>query len=370
MRIAVNTRFLLKDKMEGLGLYTYELMYRMVHAHPEHEYFFLFDRAYDPSFIFHPSIQPVVIYPSARHPVLWYLWFEHRIPSVLKNIKADVFFSPDGFCSLSTNVKQHLVVHDLAFKHFPEQVPFLVRQYYRCFVKKQIQKANKVYAVSEATKADLITQYGCSPEHIAVAYNGVRKEFIPGSETEKKGTRWKYSDGCDYFLFVGALHPRKNVEGLIKAYNLFRQQSSASHKLLLVGRMAWSTKTIKEAYDSSPFKQDILLLNYLDSYELSKVTAAAFAVIQPSFLEGFGVPVLEALNCDVPVLVSNCFSLPEVAGPGAYLFNPNSIEDIADKLKESTVDGSRSSRIEMGRDHKDRFSWEKSAEIVYQNLIA
>lgn len=370
MKIAVNTRFLLKDKMEGLGLYTYELLYRMVHAHPEHEYFFLFDRAYDPSFIFHPSIQPVVIYPSARHPVLWYLWFEHRIPSVLKNIKADVFFSPDGFCSLSTNVQQHLVVHDLAFKHFPEQIPFFVRQYYRYFVEKQILKAHKIYAVSEATKLDIINQFGLPQEQITIAYNGVRKEFKPISEDEKNKIKLKYSSGKNYFLFVGAFHPRKNVSGLIKAYDLFRKQTSATYKLLLVGRMAWSTTDIKEAYDSSDYKQDIFLLNYLDSNELSKVTAAAFAMIQPSFLEGFGVPVLEALHCDVPVLVSNCFSLPEVAGPGAYFFNPKSIEDMACKLLECVGDPGRSTRIEMGRIHRERFSWEKSAEIVYQNLLS
>lgn len=370
MRIAVNTRFLLKGRMEGLGLYTYELMYSMVHAHPEHDYYFLFDRTPDPSFLFHPSITPVVIYPPARHPFLWYWWFEFRIPSVLKNINAEVFFSPDGFCSLSTDVKQHLVVHDLAFKHFPGHIPFTVRQYYRYFVEKQIRKASEVYAVSEATKEDITVQYGLSPEQITVAYNGVRKEFKPDAEEEKSKTRLKYSGGSEYFLFVGAFHPRKNVAGLIKAYHLFREQTSAKHKLLLVGRMAWSTYAIKEAQESSPYKQDILVLNYLDSTELTKITAAAYAVIQPSFLEGFGVPVLEALNCDVPVLVSNCFSLPEVAGPGAYLFDPNSIEEMANQLMMSITDRSRQDRIEMGRRHKERFSWDKSAEIIYQKLLS
>src|SRR5512139_2040469 len=102
MRIAVNTRLLIKDKLEGIGWFTYETLKRITRKHPEHEFIFLFDRPFDKEFIFAQNIIPVIITPEARHPILWYLWFEYSVPRALKKYKADIFLSPDGYLSLST----------------------------------------------------------------------------------------------------------------------------------------------------------------------------------------------------------------------------------------------------------------------------
>src|SRR3954466_5851414 len=104
MRIAVNTRLLLKGKLEGIGWLTHQTLERMVRKHPEHEFIFFFDRPYDPSFIFASNVKAVVVSPQARHPILFYLWFEWRLPRLLRKYKADVFLSTDGFLSLSTKV--------------------------------------------------------------------------------------------------------------------------------------------------------------------------------------------------------------------------------------------------------------------------
>src|SRR5690606_7224010 len=117
MRIAVNTRLLLKGKLEGIGWFTYQTLERIVKQHPEHEFIFFFDRPYDRSFVFASNVTPVVLSPQARHPVLFYLWFELGIPRLLRKYKADLFLSPDGFSSLSTKVPTCLVIHDLAFEH-------------------------------------------------------------------------------------------------------------------------------------------------------------------------------------------------------------------------------------------------------------
>ena len=122
MRIAINTRFLLKDKLEGIGWFTFEVVKQLVTNHPEHEFIFLFDRPYDKSFVFAKNVTPVVINPPARHPLLWYWWFEWSVPYALKKHKIDLFFSPDGYLSLKTNVPTVIVMHDLAFEHHPEDV--------------------------------------------------------------------------------------------------------------------------------------------------------------------------------------------------------------------------------------------------------
>jgi len=113
MRIAVNTRLLLKGRLEGIGWYTHQMLERIVRAHPEHEFLFLFDRPYDPSFVFAPNVRPIVAHPQARHAVLFYLWFEWMVPAMLRKYKADLFLSTDGLCSLATRTPPCLVMPDL-----------------------------------------------------------------------------------------------------------------------------------------------------------------------------------------------------------------------------------------------------------------
>src|SRR6188768_2199149 len=129
LNIAVNTRFLLQNKLEGIGWFTYETMKRITRNHPEHQFYFFFDREFSDEFLFSKHITPVIIHPQSRHPVLWYLWFEYGVARHLKKVNADLFISTDGFLSLSTSVKTLLVIHDIAFEHFPEHVGILTRKY-------------------------------------------------------------------------------------------------------------------------------------------------------------------------------------------------------------------------------------------------
>ena len=141
MRIAVNTRFLLPNKLEGIGRFTLEVLRRMVNSHPEHEFYFFFDRKYDPSFVLSENVIPIILFPPARHPFLFYWWFEWSVARALKKHNIDVFLSTDNFCSLNTKVPTVLVTHDLAFAHFPEQVGFLQRKYYQYFTPRFLAKA-------------------------------------------------------------------------------------------------------------------------------------------------------------------------------------------------------------------------------------
>ncbi len=369
MRIGINARFLIKDQLEGIGWYSYHVLRNIVLNHPEHEYYFFFDRKPDPSFLFNFSVKPVVLFPQARHPFLWYCWFEFSVPAAIKKYKIDLFFSPDGYASLSTGIPQFIVVHDLAYYHYPEQVPYLVRKYYQLFVPKQLLKATHLFAVSEATKMDLIRQFPFTENKISIAYNGVRSEFKPLTEIEIDNVKKEFAGGKDYFLFVGAIHPRKNIANLISAFDLFKKSSSSGLTLLIVGRKAWLTQETESALQKAQFKNDIQFYPYVDTQTLAKVTAAAFYAINPSLLEGFGVPVLEALYCDVPVMVSDRFSLPEIAGPGAITFNPEDINQIAHAMLRCVTDLNRNDRIAMGRLHRSRFDWQITSELIYRRMM-
>ncbi len=381
MKIAVNTRFLLKDKLEGIGLYTLEVVKRLAAAHPEDEFIFFFDRPFDPSFVFSHNITPIVLSPPARHPLLFMVWFEWSVARALKKYQADVFLSFDNFLSLSTSIPTVLVVHDIAFTHFSENDKWVNRQYYKFFTPRFLKRANAILAVSAFTKQDILSKFSFVEKNkIKVAYNGCRDIFQPLDfiQKEEKNTQnMEYSDtpnpfgteGPPFFLFVGAVHPRKNVHTLIQAFDLFKKRTKSNVQLVLCGRFAWQTGAVKSTYDAATFKQDIIFKGYVDDKEVVKLTASALAITYVSLFEGFGVPLLEAMNSDTPIITSNVSSMPEVVGDAALLVNPESVEDIANAMQRVFENQDlREKLIAQGRIQRLKFDWDKTANIIYSEL--
>ena len=226
MKIAVNTRLLLKDKLEGIGWVAYECLRRMVTSHPEVEFHFIFDREPDPKFIFGENVKPVVLFPPARHPFLYIAFFEFAVARYLRKIKADLYLSPDGYLSLRSKTKQIAVFHDLNFEHFPQDFPKIHLWHYKKFFPKYAKKADTIITVSDFSKKDICECYSINPDKIKVAYNGANEMLIPISDELKKETRNKYSEGNPYFMFVGSLHPRKNLARLFTSFDLFKKRNN------------------------------------------------------------------------------------------------------------------------------------------------
>ncbi len=361
---------LLKGKMEGIGWYTYEVLRLLVEQHPEDEFIFFFDRPYDVEFVLGKNVTPLVLFPPARHPVLFVWWFEWSVARALKKFKPDVFLSPDNFLTLRTKVKTVLVTHDLAHLHYPEQLPFFQRLYYKTLVPRFNRKADRIVTVSHYSKQDIVKSYGIAPDNIRVSFNGCKEGYVPIPEDEKRRIREAYFDGQPYFLYVGAIHPRKNVHRLIAAFDIFKRETQSTAKLLIAGSFAWKSKEAKRAYDSAEYQQDIVFLGHVSYPELCNLTAAAFCCVYISSFEGFGVPVLEAMYCEVPIITSNVTSMPEVAGDAGVLVNPQSIKETAAAMTEIWKDEKlRSTLIERGRIQRTKFTWQKAADVVYDNLL-
>ena len=370
MKVAINTRFLLPGPLEGLGRYTYEVARRLAQGHPEHEFLFFFDRPFDQRFLFGDNVKAIVLPPPARHPILWYIWFEYSVASALAKYKPDVFFSPDGYLSLHATTPTVMVVHDLAHEHFPDAVPFLVRRFYQRYVPRYCRRADHLLAVSSYTRQDIQQQYQIDGSRIAVCGNGCRQGFSPLPETERKRVRQQYSDGQPYFLYVGAVHPRKNTHRLIEAFSRFKRQTGAGAKLLIAGRFAWQTGPVRGAFEASPFREDIRFLGFVPDENLPELMGGACGFVYPSLFEGFGLPLLEAMHCDVPLISSQNSSLPEVAGAAALLIDPLDVAQLAIAMQRLYEDqGLRQQLIEAGRRQRQKFSWDKTTEVVYQNLL-
>ncbi|MFO7923963.1 MAG: glycosyltransferase family 1 protein [Bacteroidales bacterium] len=369
MRIAVNTRLLLPGKLEGIGWFTAETIKRITRSHPEHDFYFLFDRTYAKEFIFSGNITPLVIPPKTRHPVLWYTWFEFSLPGVLKRIGADLFVSPDGYLSLSSDIASLAVIHDINFMHEPSYNPWLTGRYYRHFFPRFASKAKRIVTVSEYSKNDISQLFGISKAKIDVVYNGAGNIFTPLTEEEKADVKKNISGGCDYFLYAGSFHARKNICGLLEAYDLFRSKTDRNVKLLLAGERMYKYREMDEIFYGMRYKKDVIFTGRMEHPDLRKAYGAAIALVYIPFFEGFGIPVLEAMNCDIPVMVSNRTSLPEVVDNAALIVDPDSINSVAGGLHKLAFDENfRKKLIMRARIRRKFFSWDRTAELFWKSI--
>jgi len=369
MRIAVNTRILLKDRLEGVGWFTSEVLRRLVRRNPDWQFLFFFDRPYDQQFLFGPNVRPFVVPPPARHPLLWYWWFHYSLPRRLQREAPNVFFSPDGHCAAGGGAPTVMVTHDIAHIHFPEQVPAAARLYYQRIVSRYLQQADRLLTVSEFSKGDIVRHYGIDPAKIDVCGNGARAVFRPLPEAERLAVRRQYAEGADYFFYLGSVNPRKNVPRLVDAFDAFKSSSGAPVKLLIGGRFGWLTGEVKGAYERARHRSDIIFLGYLPEAELARLLGGALALTYVSLFEGFGLPILEAMHAEVPVITSCTSSMPEVAGAAALLVDPRQVEAIAAAMQRLYRDAAlRRQLVQAGRRQRELFSWERCTDIVEQTL--
>ena len=369
MKIAVNTRLLLKDRLEGIGQFTYETLRRITKLHPEHQFFFLFDRKYDESFLFSDNVTPVVVHPQARHPYLWYLFFEYGIPLKTKRIKPDMVLSTDGWIPTKLDVPIVNVMHDLNFLHHPEFVPAVVRRYYDRFFPKFARHATRLATVSEYSRQDIIRSFGISSDKVDVVFSGNNRAYKPLPEELQGEVRRKHTGGCAYFLFVGLIHKRKNLDNIFRAFDIFKDRSSDSTKLVVVGDKKWWAGEIEDTYLKMSHRDDVLLLGRQPLDVVCELTASAIAMVYTSLFEGFGLPIVDSFNAHVPIITSNVTAMPEIAGDAAILVDPNNPEQLADAMCNLRQDkGLRSSLIEKEIARKGLFTWDRTADLLWNTI--
>ncbi len=370
MRIAVNTIFLQKDKLEGYGYFVQEIFSRLAKDHPEHEFIFAFDRPFDERFIFSPNITPIIVSPKARQAISFRYWYDIKLPLALRSFNPDIIVQPYGFCSLNTNTPQLLVLHDLAFRHYPQFIPAWHLFYYRFFTPRFLRKATRIATVSEFSKNDIIQQYGTAAEKIDVVYSAAKPVFQPASYEIQQEVKTIHADGKEYFLFMGGMQPRKNLLNVLKAFSLFKKRQQSNMKLLVAGGSVRHDNRLFEKIKTYKHREDVVLMDYLPEEELAKITASAYAMLFPSFFEGFGVPVVEAMQCGVPVITTEKSSMAEIGTDALLYADPNNPDTIAQQMMAVYKDESlRNELIKKGKSQAAHFSWERSAELLWESIL-
>jgi glycosyltransferase involved in cell wall biosynthesis len=368
VRIAINTRLLLPDKLEGIGWFTHESLRRIVKAHPEHRFIFLFDRPYDQRFIYADNVEGVVVSPPTRHPLLYRIWFEWMLPHALRRNKADLFVSPDGFLSTRVNIPQLAVMHDLNFEHYPADLPAAYSRYYRNWFPRFAKKAARIVTVSEFSKQDVVTRYQVEPDRIDVVHNGVGDIFSPLSTAERTKAMDRFTKGHRYLVCVGSLHPRKNTANLLAAFDMLAASAPDVH-LLIVGERMFQDARMERVLAGMKHADRVVFAGRLGQADLRLAMGAAVALAYVSYFEGFGIPVAEAMKCGVPVIAARATSLPEVAGEAAVYCDPFAPVDIARAMRSVLDDAAlRAWLIDTGLERVQQYTWDRTAAGLWASI--
>ena len=287
----------------------------------------------------------------------------------MEKIQPDLFFSPDGILCLGWKGTQYGVIHDINFVHRPQDLKFSNRKYYNYFFPRFAQKATRLATVSEFSKQDIHSSFGIENDKIDVVYCGINAFYRPVDAAVATETRKRYTDGKPYFIFVGSLSPRKNVMGLMNAFELFKKETGSDLRLVVAGHDMYKANVLYDRKKEMQFGKDVIFTGRVEDSDLNLLLASSHALVFVPFFEGFGIPAIEAMQCNVPVIASNVTSVPEVVGDAALLVDPNSTEQIKDAMKALVQNNDlRLDLIEKGRKRKEFFSWSKTAELLWTGI--
>ncbi|MDY7014149.1 MAG: glycosyltransferase family 1 protein [Cyanobacteriota bacterium] len=298
----------------------------------------------------------VNLFSRVPNPVLPYFEKELGYPDILNG--TDYFVYP---CQHSLKV---MTVYDLTFLKYPEYASPIVRKTYAERVHRCLQWTDLIITFARSTRHDIANYFNYNADRIAVTsaasrFSQTRLNVNPSNPIS--------SFSAPYFLFVSTLEPRKNVVGLIEAFNELKKRYKIEHHLILIGKIGWNYQPILDAIARSPWKHQIHHLNYLPDEEVACFYANADVFVYPSYYEGFGLPVLEAMTLGAPVITSNTSSLPEVAGDAAILIDPWKPMQLAEAIFRVIGDSNlRQSLISKGKERAKLFSWERTAKETLQ----
>ncbi len=288
------------------------------------------------------------------------------IPKAAVGAKVDVLIEPAHFgpFNLPPEIKRVTIIHDLTPVLFPAWHPkYSVIGHY-LFLRKILRRTDLIIANSSCTKEDIVKRFKIPREKIVPVHLGVSEHFRPVDDPVALG---KYGIYKPYFLYQGTIEPRKNIVNLIAAYEIYRRREKASNiQLILSGKKGWRIKNVIKARFNSAFKDDIILLGYVDREDMPALYSGAAGFIYPSLYEGFGMPVLEAMACGIPVATSNTSSLPEVGGRFTIQFDPRNPGQIADAFIMFKDIGKDHLKKQMEYAH--RKTWKSMAEEILGRL--
>ena len=360
----------------GSGRYAFELLKQ-------------FSKTKNNKFLIYLKEKPLLDLPEERENFKYQIfgpkkfWTQFALPVKLTfGKKPDVFFSPAHYGPRYSKVPYVVTIHDLSYLHYPQMFKKDDLLQLTSWSKYSILNSAHVLAPSKSTKEDIIKNYNVPASKITVTYEGYDdSSFKPQSKSKVQGLKSKYKINGDYIIFVGTLQPRKNLERLIEAFaklignwklparrSLGEAGEIGNYQLVIVGRKGWLYEPIFEKVEQLKLEDKVVFTDFVPDEQLPTLVSGAKVYVLPSLWEGFGIPVVEAQACEVPVVVSNTSSLPEIVGESGILVDPEDIDSIAGGIKKALDPSAAKDLIKKGLENTKRFSWQNCAKETLEVL--
>ncbi|MFP5041191.1 glycosyltransferase family 4 protein [Parasediminibacterium sp. JCM 36343] len=370
MQIAVNTICLGDETASKNQLFLQQVVNVLMTKYPEHHFFLIVRNTDKQCFNSSANSTPVLVRSAITSLAALKIWNNVQLPRILKKLKADVVLQPYGLFSAVTRIPQVIVIENLLWINQPRFLTTMQAWRAKYHTKQAIKKANQVIVLSASAKQDLIAQFPKVAHKISFVSAAANPIFQPIDSIQRQQTKDSYADGREYFLFAGGNQPVKNIEGMLKAFSLFKKWHKSNMKLLVAGAFSFSPKNdVLAKLNSYKYKEDVVLLKDITIQQLATVTAAAYAFICPAFYEADAVPLLSAIQCGVPVIAAANANLKEAGGEACLYAPANDIEALANQMKLLYKDEQqRSALIAKGLQEVAVFNWEKTADTAWDCL--
>jgi glycosyltransferase involved in cell wall biosynthesis len=358
MRIGIDARLVFYNRA-GIGQYILQLVEALAQLHPKNDEFVLLQSRKDKACIIHSNgfVRKSLWTPSHNRFEQPALSFE------VSRLKLDLLHSPDFIPPFKRNCKSVITIHDLAFLLYPH---FLTKESARYYgqIDQAWRKTDHIIAVSEATKQDSIKMLGVPEKKITVIHEAANPIYRQVSlEIAQQHVKKQYKIDKDFILFVSTIEPRKNLPGLLHAYQQLREKYKRDELLVLAGSKGWLWEEVYETVADLNLENQVLFLGRVPSADLVYLYNAARVLVHPSFYEGFGLTPLEAMTCGTPAIVSNTSALPEVVGDAALMINPHDLDGLTVAMwRILTEKDLRKDLIQKGLKRAAKFSWQKAAQ--------
>lgn len=372
MRIAIDARMCGNEECTGIGTYIKEMTKALFEIDKKNEYLmFLREPGFSKFTPPNERVKKALVTPR------WYTYAEQiKLPLEMAREKFDLIHYPHFNSPILFPKKSVCTIHDITPLFYPGHKMGSIprRLAYRAVFSATLHKARQIIAVSESTKQGIIDHFKIKSDKITVIYEGVDERFkIIADNGIINETKTRFGITKPYIFYIGVWREHKNIESLVKAFNLLKQKYKIDHQLVLAGREDLHYTNVREEIDRSSYKNDILTPGYITDSDLPILYNAASCFALPSFIEGFGLIAIEAQKCGCPVAVARTSSLPEILGDSALFFDPEDVEEIADKIYQVlTQNELQKTLIAKGQENVKRYSWQNCAKetlAVYKNIL-
>ena len=361
MRIFVNTGVLLHDGSEDYHYFLKQVLKIVIDRNREHEFIILSHDADARSFSA-DNVTHVKMRNILGHWLAVKVWYDLKLPAILKKHKADLFISFEGFCSLTTAIPQFILFNP-ALSDSP--APGGLRSlFYKRFMRKALNKAKTVICFCDFRKKDVMLRYFISDSKLAVVYPSVKETFRPVDEDVKEEVRVKFCDGKNYFAYAGTMQKREELFNILKAFSAFKKRQKSDWKLLLMGSVHQYDRKFMDSLATYKYRSDVVVAKNDDEDERVNLIGSAYAVICAVHSESTVFPLLQSMKCGVPVITADTAAGKEVSGGDALYFDPEDSENIAQLMMTIYKDESfRSTLIEKGKLTAMKYTFDKSATL-------